>query len=141
MSPSARMRGVRAARTSVVMSLSPGDRERHRVAAAEAERCEATLEIAILQSVQQRGEHARATRADGMTERDRAAVHVDAIPIPLQTGAVGERLRRERFVRFDQIVVADRRALFLHQVAYRGDRREEQILRAHGARRVRLYAR
>ena len=37
------LRGVRAARARVVMSLPSGDAERHRVAAAEAERREATL--------------------------------------------------------------------------------------------------
>src|SRR5215218_7473893 len=61
--PIARLRGERTARASVVMSLPSGDGERHRVAAAEAERREAGGEIPILQSVQQCGQHARATRA------------------------------------------------------------------------------
>ena len=55
-------------------------------------------------------EHARAARADRMTERDRAAVHVHAIPVPAECRAVRERLRRERLVRLDEIVVADLRA-------------------------------
>ena len=63
---------------------------------------------AILQRVEQRRQHAGAARADRMAERDRAAVHVDAVPVPAQPPAVGERLRRERLVRLDQIVVADR---------------------------------
>ena len=46
--------------------------------------------IAIPHRVQQGREHARAARADRMAERDRAAVHVHAIPVPV------ERLRRRR---------------------------------------------
>src|SRR3954447_20925872 len=55
--PSARLRELRRARTSVVMSRLPGDGERHRISATEAERREAAVEIAILQSEQQGGEH------------------------------------------------------------------------------------
>ena len=42
------------------------------------------VEIAVLQRIQQRGEHAGTARADRMAECDRAAVHVDAIPVPSQ---------------------------------------------------------
>src|SRR4051812_40390760 len=112
--PIARLRGVRTARASVVMSLPSGDGERHRVAAAEAERREAGGEIPILQRVEQRGEHAAPARPDGVPERDGTAVDVDAVPIPLEPSAVGERLRREGLVGLDEVVVADARAFLLH---------------------------
>src|SRR6188508_3059172 len=126
--PIARLRGVRTARASVVISLPSGDGERHRVAAAKAERREAGGEIPILQSVQQCGQDARAARADRVPERDGTAVHVDAVPVPLEHRAVGQRLRGERLVRLDQVVVADARAFLLHEVPHRGDRCEEQLL-------------
>ena len=76
------------------------------------------VSVAILHRVQQRREHARAARADRMAERDRAAVHVHAIPVPSERRAIRERLRRERLVRFDEIVVADLRARLLHQILH-----------------------
>jgi len=92
--------------------------------------------VAIAQRVQQRRQHPRAAGADGVTERDRTAMHIDPIPIPLQLLAIGERLRREGFVGFDEIVVTDRAALLAHEIAHRGHRREEQILRRDGTRRI-----
>ena len=44
----------------------------------------------------------------GWPERHRAAVHVDPLPVPAQLPSVGDGLHRERLVRLDQIVVADR---------------------------------
>ena len=64
------------------------------------------------------------------------AIDVDAVPIPAESVAVGDRLRREGFVGFDEIVVADARAVLSHQVVHRGDRREEQVLRIARAGRV-----
>src|SRR6267154_3623022 len=46
-------------------------------AAADAERGQALLGVALLHLVEQRGEHARARGADRVTERDRAAIDVE----------------------------------------------------------------
>src|SRR6478609_7985001 len=53
------------------------DRERRRLAAADAERGDALLPAVLLQRAEQRDDDSRAARADRMAERDRAAVHVD----------------------------------------------------------------
>jgi hypothetical protein len=66
-------------------------------------------------------------------ERHGAAVHVHARPVPAECLAVGQRLHGERFVRFDEIVIGNRRAGLLHQMLYRDDRRKEDILRLAAA--------
>ena len=60
-------------RTSKVSSFH---RERDAVAAAEAQRRDAARQVPLLQRVEQRRQHARAARADGVPERDGAAVDV-----------------------------------------------------------------
>src|SRR6185503_7365679 len=126
---------------SVDMSVDSRNAERHGIAAAETQRGEPGGLVAILERVKQRGEDARAARANRMTEGDRAAVHVHAIPIPRQALPVRNRLRRERFVRFDEIVISDRRAGALHQVLHGVNRGEEEILRLGRAGRIRVDAR
>src|SRR5688572_5552884 len=56
--------------------------ERHAHAAADAQRGEAASCVPLLHFVEQRDQHARARSADRMTERDRAAVHVDLLRVP-----------------------------------------------------------
>jgi len=58
------------------LSLNPLDDHRDALAAADARRCETVTTIASMQFVQQRQNQPRASRAQRMTERDRAAVHV-----------------------------------------------------------------
>src|SRR5690606_18839682 len=86
------------------------DRKRDGVATAEAERRDTALRVALLQRVQQCDQDARARRADRVTERDGAAVHVDAVPVPAQLATIGQSLHRERLVRLDQVVVVDLRS-------------------------------
>ena len=62
---------------NAIGDLHPFDGERDAVAAAEAERRDAALQVAPLQRVEQRRQHARAARADRVAERDGAAVDVD----------------------------------------------------------------
>src|SRR6185437_3421847 len=64
-----------------------------------------------------------------MPQRNGAAVHIDTGGIPRKSARVRDRLRRERLVRFDQIVVADLRTGLCHQLLDGYDRREEEILR------------
>src|ERR1700745_1325852 len=85
-----------------VMSNSPlgngsvaCDAHRDAHAAADAQRGEALLGIALLHLVQQRDQHARAGRADRMTDRDGAAVDVDLTGIPAEVLVPGAGLRRK----------------------------------------------
>src|SRR6185312_3456989 len=89
--------------------------------------------VAILEGIQQSRQYTRATRANRMPERDRAAIHIHAVPVPLELIAVSQRLRRERFVRLDEIEIADRQAGLLHELSDGDDRSEEQLLRRNGA--------
>src|SRR5687768_8727721 len=116
--------------------VGPLDGQRDGVAAAEAKRRETGPGPAILHGVQQRRQHARAARADGVSERDRAAVHVHAVPFPAEALPVRERLRCECLVRFDEIVIPDLCSAFLHELLDGDDRGEEEVLRLPAARRV-----
>src|SRR5208282_722499 len=53
-------------------------------AAADAERGEAALRVALLHLVEKGGKHARARGADRMAERYGAAVHVDLARVPAE---------------------------------------------------------
>src|SRR2546421_7135709 len=55
----------------------------------------------------QRGEDLGTGAAEGVTERDAAAVDVDLRGIELQLADAGDRLRRERFVQLDEIDLID----------------------------------
>src|SRR5690554_4393845 len=68
----------------------PLDGKGHGVAAAEAERGEAVLRVARVHGVDECDEHAGAGGADRVAERDRAAIHVDAVPVPAEFAAVGQ---------------------------------------------------
>src|SRR6266545_40797 len=57
------------------------ERQRHRLAAAQAERCDATATAAPHERVDQCHEYPRAARADRVAQRDRAAVDVQTIPV------------------------------------------------------------
>ena len=83
------------------------DTHRNTHAAADAERGEALLGIALLHFVQQGHEHARAGSADRVADRDRAAVDVDLGRIPAQVLVDRAGLRRECLVGLDQIEIAD----------------------------------
>src|SRR5438552_4259211 len=71
-----------------------------------------------------------------MSKRDRAAVDVDTLPVPPELFPIGDRLRGKGLVGFDQIVIADLRPSFFHQIANGFDRREEKIFRIGRACRV-----
>src|SRR5690606_19601017 len=103
---------------SIVFMSNPFHRECDGVAATETEYGEAGPRSALLHRIEQRHEHAGAGRTDRMSERNRSAVHVDAVPVPAQLPTVRERLYGERLVRLDQIVVADLLAFLLHQATH-----------------------
>src|SRR5580692_5767124 len=91
-------------------------------AAADAQRGEALLYIALLHLVQQRHQHAGARRADRMAERDRAAVDVDLRGIPAEVLVDRAGLRRKGFVCLDQVEVLDLPAGLLERGARGRDR-------------------
>src|SRR2546425_11183749 len=77
--------------------------QRDGVAAAEAESGDAALEIAASELVEQRDENARAGSADGMTDGDGAAVHVDFFGIELQLARDGDGGDGEGFVELEEV--------------------------------------
>ena len=76
-------------------ALEAFDGERDGVAAAKAKRGDAALQVAALQFVKQRDEDARAGSADGMAERDCAAIDVYFFGIEFQARASRRSLRRQ----------------------------------------------
>src|SRR6266704_351529 len=79
------------------------DGEGDGVATAEAEGCDAALQVAALQFVEQGDEDARPTRADGMAEGDGAAVHVDLFRIEFELARDGNRGDGKGFIEFDEV--------------------------------------
>src|SRR6266513_1702747 len=71
-----------------------------------------------------RGEDLGAGAAERVTERDAAAVDVDLRGIELQLADAGDRLRRERFVEFDEIDLIDCQTGSLEGLLCRGNRAE-----------------
>ena len=74
----------------------------------------------------------RAAHAEGMTERDRAAMRIDEVGIVLdaELAQAGYALAGEGFIELDQIEIADFQPQPLHQLPRRGHRPD-----AHDARR------
>src|SRR4051794_24064022 len=93
--------GFKAGRSPALRTHSPLDklyRQRHRLATAQAERCDAALAAVRAQRVQQRDQHPRAAGADRVAQRDRAAVDVQAVPVDAKLAAISDHLRREGLV-------------------------------------------
>ena len=65
--------------------IESGGRQR----SAQAERRQTSLRSPVLHGVQERRENACPAGADGMSERDRATVDIDALPVPAELFAVG----------------------------------------------------
>src|SRR5438105_3972369 len=97
------LRRIPAGRQAGSRSSETLDGEGDGVSAAEAEGSDAALEVAALQFVEQRDEDARAACADGMAERDRAAIHVNFFGIQFELARNGNRGDSESFVQFEKI--------------------------------------
>src|SRR5205085_6932134 len=91
------------------------DAHRNSHAAADAQRREAFLCIALLHFVEQGHEDARAGRADRMPERDRTAIDVDPVGVPAEIAVDGASLRRESLVGFDEVEILGRPAGLLQR--------------------------
>src|SRR5579859_6661097 len=103
------------------------------LAAADAERREAVLALALAELGDEREREACARRAQRMAERDRAAVHVRLVPVEAEVLLDGEVLRRERFVDLDQVHVRDRQARALQRLAARRRGADAHDVRVHAA--------
>ena len=57
------------------------DAQRHTLTAAQTQRGQTRLQIALLQRIQQGDQHARTRAANGMAQRNRTAVDVDLGPV------------------------------------------------------------
>src|SRR5437764_2767118 len=86
------------------------DAHRNSHAAADAQRREAFLCIALLHFVEQGHEDARAGRADRMPERNRAAIDVNPVGIPAELAVDGASLCRDSYAGFDEIEILGRPA-------------------------------
>ena len=83
------------------------DCQRDGIAAAEAQRRNASLRIAPSHFVKQRHENARAARADRMAQSDRAAIDVDFFRIQFELLHDGDRLDGKCLVQFDEIDIGE----------------------------------
>src|SRR5262249_6616937 len=99
----ARSRRSRSERCLSVRRSEALDDARDRLAEADAHARDAVALVPPLELVQQRRSHARAGRAEGMAERDAAAVRVDVGAAFLEPRVVCELQhdRRERLVDLD----------------------------------------
>src|SRR5579885_872160 len=99
-------------------------------AAADAERGEALLGVALLHLIEQRGENARARGADRMTEGDGAAIDVELGRIEAELLADRDRLCSEGLIGLDEIKILHRPAGLLERGlrgAYRADAHDRRI--------------
>src|SRR5262245_16590229 len=81
------------------------DNRRDALAAADARGSQAALQISPSQLEHQRQQQAGSGHAEWMSQRNRAAVHVDLVAIEAQLLLDRQILRRKGFVHLDQIDV------------------------------------
>src|SRR5450631_730656 len=105
-----------------VFALSALDTHSNSHSTADAERGKPLLGVPFLHLVEQRGQYARAGGADRMADGDGAAIDVDLGRIPAEVLIDRASLRRESFIRFDQVEVLFLPAGLLERGARRRDR-------------------
>src|SRR5579884_59215 len=76
---------------------------RHTLAAANAKGSQAIAGITPLHLIEQGHEDAGAARTDGMPQRNRAAVHIELVPVETEFLAHSHRLRGEGLISFNQV--------------------------------------
>src|SRR5215475_2764199 len=94
------------------------DRDRNALADADAHGGERELAAALLHAVHSRERQPRAAHAEGMAERNRAAMRIDEVGIFLdaELAQAGDALGSKRFVDLDQVEIADLDTEPLHQL-------------------------
>src|SRR5688500_5519573 len=94
---------ARASSAVVVTSVQALERGRDGAATAEAQRRQAIAALAPVEFVEECRHDAGPARPDRVAQGDRAAVHVDLVPVETELPAVGEDLRGEGLVDLDEI--------------------------------------
>src|SRR5882724_10969691 len=84
---------------------SPFDTHGDAHAAADAERCQAFLGVAPGHFMEQRHQHPRARGADGMAQRNGAAIDVHLAGVPAEFLVHRAGLRRKGLIGLDQVEV------------------------------------
>src|SRR5215203_1397273 len=105
------------------------------LAAADAHRDDAPLGLAPAAFLQDVAGETRASHAEGMADRDRAAVDVVLLGIDAELVARIEALAGEGFVEFPEINVVDLQAVALQQFRHRVDRADAHLVRLTAGRR------
>src|SRR5579863_6299105 len=99
------------------------------IAAAEAQRGNASRLTALCQRVQQLDQHRRAAGADGVAQGHRAAVDIDPVGIEAKFAIHSQSLHAKCFVQLEQVDVLQRPGGFAGYLAHRIDRRQAEPLR------------
>src|SRR5918993_5277862 len=105
------------------------DQERDAEDAADAERREAAPCAAPLHLVEQRRRDAHPRAADGVAEREGAAVDVEARGVEPQLAVARDDLRGEGFVQLDEVDLVEPQLLSFEQAGDRGDGADAHHLR------------
>src|SRR5438132_421604 len=119
-----------------VFSVQLLDRHRDALPDADAHRRQRPTAAALLHAVHRGHRQPRPAHAQGVTERDGAAMRVDEIGVLLdaELAQAGDALRGEGFVELDQIEIADLQSQPLHQLARRRHRTDAHDTRRHRRR-------
>src|ERR1700738_4766660 len=112
------------------------DRHRDALADADAHCRQRPFAAALLHAMHRGHREARTAHAQGMTERNRAAMRVDEIGIVLdaELAQAGYSLAGEGFIELDQIEIAYFETQPLHQLARRRHRTDAHDARRHRGR-------
>ena len=101
---------------------------RRALAAADAHRHDAPLGLAALAFEQEVADAARARHAEGVADRDRAAVDVVLLGVDAEGVAAVEALAREGFVELPEVDVVDLEAGALEQLRHGVDRADAHLV-------------
>src|SRR2546422_11559086 len=118
-SPNARVCAASAPDSSRLESL---EQRGLSLAHSHTERRQPVPPAAAAELVQQGHDEPRAGHAQGMAERDRAAIHVHLLRIQAQLADDDEALRSEGLVQLDEVEVRDLEAGTRQRLAYGRDR-------------------
>src|SRR4051812_19551294 len=122
---------------AVLSSVSAVNLEQSRaaLAAADAHRHDAPFGLAALAFLEDVAGETRAGHAEGMADRDRAAVDVVLVGIDAELVARIEALAGEGFVELPEIDVVDLQAMTLQQLRHGKDRADAHLVRLATRRR------
>src|SRR4051812_20226748 len=122
---------------AVLQSVSAINLEQSRaaLAAADAHRHDAPLGLAAMAFLQDVAGETRAGHAEGMADRDRAAVDVVLLRIDAELVARIEALAGEGFVELPEVDVIDLEAVALQQLRHGEDRPDAHLVRLAARRR------